>query len=339
MYYLKDNPRDDYSFLYMVTESVNNENEFFRRIVNKLLRTDFVSKSKKVLAFLEIHKPSIRKVGPDGIVFGVSEEHDYKYMLVKILGSAGENAGKLVVMLDEFPETLENIIKDEGLAAGRHFLQSNRELRQDADACGNVRFIYAGSIGLENIVGKHDLSKSIIDLARIQIPPLKEDESMNMIVRLLEDMPFSLSENLIDYIHQKIKWLIPFYLQLVFEQLRDMHRDDHMDGISVETIDRAMDLMIRKRNHFEPWFTRLRSSIKGNEFNFVKEVLNLASETGVIESNRIYDLAVKHGVEDTHKDLIGSLVYDGYINNDDEAREYRYNSPILQMWWWKYVAN
>ena len=33
MYYLMDNPKDGYTIIYLITQSVNNENEFFRRIM------------------------------------------------------------------------------------------------------------------------------------------------------------------------------------------------------------------------------------------------------------------------------------------------------------------
>ena len=82
-----ENPKGDYSFVYLITESVNNENEFFRRVVNKVLKTDFVQKSKKVIAFLEKHKPTIKKVGPQGVEFGISDELDYRDMLINILKS------------------------------------------------------------------------------------------------------------------------------------------------------------------------------------------------------------------------------------------------------------
>ena len=40
-----------------------------------------------------------------------------------------------------------------------------------------------------------------------------------------------------------------------------------------------------------------------------------------------------------YKDIVVSLVYDGYINNNENIKIYRFNSPILRMWWRKYVAN
>ena len=50
--HLLENPKDHYNMLLIDTESINSENEVFRKIVNRILRTDYVRKSQKVLTFL-----------------------------------------------------------------------------------------------------------------------------------------------------------------------------------------------------------------------------------------------------------------------------------------------
>jgi len=67
--------------------------------------------------------------------------------------------------------------------------------------------------------------------------------------------------------------------------------------------------------------------------------LNFTSEKSAMTSNEIFDLAVKYELDSSYRDIIGSLVYDGYINNHDEVHTYRFNSPILRMWWRQNVAN
>jgi len=339
MYYLLDNPKDNYSFLYLITESINNENEFFRRIVNKVIKTDHVKNSQKFLTFLEKHKPAIKKVGPDGIEFGTREEHNYFEMLIRILRSVSSEDRRLIIMLDEFSETLENIIEDEGEGAGKHFLQSNRELRHDPEFSNSVQFIYTGSIGLENIASTLNEIKTINDLSRLKIPPLKTEEAKNLIQLLLQNVPFVLSESSIDFILQRIEWLIPFYIQLVIQELKNIHRYENIDRITENTLKRAFSGMLEQRNHFEHWHTRLRASFKVNHYNFVKELLNIISENDTIHSNEIVNLALKYQLENTYKDIVGSLVYDGYINNNEDNNVYRYNSPILRMWWRQNVAN
>ena len=339
MFHLLDNPKDNYPFLYLITESINNENEFFRRIVNKALKIDLVKSSQKIITFLEKNMPSIKKVGPDGIEFGVQEEHNYLEILTRILKSISSDGKKLIIMLDEFPETLENIIADDGEGAGRHFLQSNRELRQDPELADHIQLIYTGSIGLENVASRLNSTKNINDLSRLVIPPLSTEEAKTFINLLLENVPFTLSDSLINYILEKIEWLIPFYIQLILEALTYLQRNEKAETITEAMIDRSFNEMLKERNHFEHWHTRLRASFKGNEYNFLKELLNIASENNKITSKEIINLAVKYRLEDTYKDLLGALVYDGYINNNDDRNIYRYNTPVLRMWWRQNVAN
>jgi uncharacterized protein len=339
MYYLQDNPKEGFDFLFLDTESINNENEFFRRIVNKVLKSDAVKSSQKISAFLKKHVPSIKKIGPDGVEFGVKEDLNYLELLGNIIKSISDDQKKIVIMLDEFPQTLENIINDEGEAAGKHFLFSNRELRQDVEASKNVHFIYTGSIGLENIVSKMNSIKSINDLSRLVITPLTPAEATNLVELLLQNVTYKLSETLIRYIFEKIEWLIPFYIQLMIQELKDLHREEKLTDIIQGDVDRAFEKMLTQRQHFEHWHTRLRSALKGDEYNFSKKILNIISENETIHSNEIIDLAVKFKLEDKFKDVIGSLIYDGYINNNEDPAVYRYNSPILRMWWRQNVAN
>jgi len=339
MYYLKDNPKNNFDFLLLDTESINNENEFFRRVVNKVLKADAIKSSKKISAFIQKHMPSITKIGKDGVEFGVKDDLNYFEMLSNILKSIEPGQGKLIIMLDEFPQTLENIIVDEGEQAGRHFMHSNRELRQDDEVSQHVQFIYTGSIGLENIVGKMNAPKTINDLSRLVIPPLKPIEAKDLVKRFLKNVPFDLSDPLIDYILKKIEWLIPFYIQLSIEGLKDLHRDENLKSIAIADIDQVFKNMLDQRNHFEHWHSRLRTTMKGDDYNFSKQILNIVSENETIGSAEIHNIAVKYKVEDTFKDLVGALVYDGYINNSDDKKMYRFNSPILRMWWRQNVAS
>ena len=339
MYYLADHPKKDFNFVYIITESVNNENEFFRRILKKILTTDFVKKSEKAKTLLEKYKPSIIKIGAEGIEFGVSEDKDYFEMLSNVLKSDHPAGEKMVIMIDEFPETLENIIEDGTESAGKHFLQTNRELRQDDEISKNVQFIYTGSIGLENVVSRLNVMSTINDLVRLKVPPLKREEALDLIGELLAGVRFKLSKEVKNYILTHIEWLIPFYIQLIMQELQNISREDKVALVQKEHVDAALKGVLDQRSHFEHWHTRLRTTIKGKDYNFVKEVLNITAENGELNSNDIFNLAVKHEKEDTFKDFIGTLVYDGYINNNDDPHTYRFNSPILKMWWRQNVAN
>ena len=75
-------------------------------------------------------------------------------------------------MIDEFTQTLENIIRKEGEDNAIHFLQSIRECRFDGVIKDKVLFIYTGSIGLENVANRLSAIDLVSDLDSVKVSPL-----------------------------------------------------------------------------------------------------------------------------------------------------------------------
>ena len=126
---------------------------------------------------------------------------------------------------------------------------------------------------------------------------------------------------------------------MTIQAVKDLKREYDIPEVSDSTIDKAFLEMIDQRNYFDHWHTRLRRMFCTEDYNFAKELLNVVSENASIEANEIHDLAVKHKVEANYKGIVDSLKYDGYINKDVESKTFRFNSPILKLWWYNNVAN
>jgi hypothetical protein len=104
-------------------------------------------------------------------------------------------------------------------------------------------------------------------------------------------------------------------------------------------IDEAFEDAAKRNKDFKHWQTRLKSAFKANEFKFAVEILNRISVDASITSNDIADVAVKYQCEDNFKEIIRSLIHDGYINNTTDIKIYKFNSPLLKQWWFNNVAN
>ena len=212
MLHLHDQGMEGYYFIYLITESVNNENEYFKRILNKIFDTAFLTPlqkfSKKASQVLKDRAARVSEIGKT-IKFDSETTLSFRDEFIHIIKSIDLEGQRVILMIDEFSQTIENIIEDEGKNSAIRFLQCNRELRQDPEINQKIQFVYAGSIGLENIVNR-------------------------------------------------------------------------LDAVN---------------------------------------------------------LGQKLNVTGTYKDIVNSLLYDGYINNNDDPRVYRFNSPLLKMWWRKNVAN
>jgi len=341
MYKVLDKPKTNYIPVYIDTESADSQNEFWHKLFHALMEEDFVNglqnSAKTLLAKLINIK--ITKISATGVEFADGEVLDYKEAFKRLIKDLDSDK-KLIIMIDEFAQTIENIIKyeDDGIKSATSLLKAHRELRQDIKFSQKVTFIYAGSIGLESVVAKMDAIKHINDLNSIKISPLSRLEAQEFAKQLFANNKINIAHDEIVYLLDKIEWLIPFYIQLLAQEIRKLHRKS--PNVTPKMIDQAIDNSLQHRQHFETWFSKIKVAFKNDDYLFAKEILNTISDHRSMESLSIANIAAKHSLtDDDAKEIIHSLIYDGYINNNDNPREYRFNSPILRLWWNKNVAN
>ena len=341
MYKVLDEPKTNYIPVYIDTESADSQNEFWQKLFHALIEEDFVNglKNSAKTLWSKLTTIKITKISATGVEFGNGELLNYKEAFKRLIKDLDSDK-KLIIMIDEFAQTIENIIKyeDEGIKSAASLLKTHRELRQDIKFSQKVTFIYAGSIGLESVVAKMDAIKHINDLNSIKILPLSLPEAQEFTQQLFAKNNITIRHDEIIYLLDKIEWLIPFYIQLIAQEIRKLYRKDPM--VNRQMVDQAIDSSLQHRQHFETWLSKIKTAFKNKDYLFAKEILNTISENMSMESLNIANIAAKHSLnDDDAKEIIHSLVYDGYINNNDNPKEYRFNSAILRMWWNKNVAN
>lgn len=342
-------PRDGYLVKYIIVQSVDQENEFYKLLFNELIE------DKKIFGQLEgyFRQAStvikdyinrINKIGTNEVTLDHSVSLDYESELKQLIRAIDEGSEKIILEVDEFPHAVENILKiDE--RAGVRFLQSTREFRQDDRLSCKVQFVFTGSIGLGNIVKKIGQSNLIADLVSIPIPPLSWEEAGSLIKELVlgqkqfHKIDLPLTDTCIDYLLKKIDWLIPYYIQIMVDELCDIHAEDR--PLNKQAVDEAFSRIIKNRykhdHYFEHWKSRLKIAFDDlPQYNLAREVLNLLAANQLLDRAVFHDLGVKHGVADPQY-VLSVLEYDGYLN-EHEGR-FRFNSPILKEWWYKNVAN
>ena len=341
MFNLQDNPQDGYIVVYVDTESADSENEFWQKLFNALMAEDFTNSlkvySQQFWTFLT--KIKIKKVSTEGVEFGDGIITDYATAFERLVKEL-DGDKKLIIMVDEFAQTVENIIKYEDDKSAESFLRTHQVLRKNPSILNHVTFIYAGSIGLESVVAKIASMKFISDLNSIKVNPLTFDDAEVFTEQLCKSVSIKMSNKTIIYLLEKIEWLIPFYIQLLIQELKTFSRENNVSEIDEEIIELAIKRAIDHKNYFEHWRSKLKEGFKKKGYLFSKEILNTISEDNMMTSLQISNIATKHELDDDYaREIIHSLVYDGYINNHDNVKEYRFNSPILKLWWYKNVAN
>lgn len=346
--YLERNPRNGYLIKYKSVQSVDSINEYFKQIYKLLLEDD------SIFGFYKMHYEKtkgavkslisrIRGFSTDGIEIDPEEQVDYYSECKTLLKTLPKDFNTLLFLIDEFPDAVRNISNDDK-KEGIRFLQLIRELRQEFNDI-NLQFVYSGSIGLGNVVNKLGRSDLINDIVNIEVPPLNRDEAKELITRLAiglskENENFEISDQIQDYILKKDSWLIPYYIQIIVDELFDFFIETDKKPTE-STIDKVIDKIIRDRykyqDYFENWKTRLKQAFEKKEYSCALAILNYISTNGSMDYDTIYNISVKHGIDDL-KDITNVLEYDGYINKNPE-KIYMFNSIILKEWWYINVAS
>lgn len=347
LFYLMDNKIGNYVYAYVDTEAIDNEQAFYKKLLKELMKVEEIQHSKKIKALFENGQKFLKKIKSvkilgHGLDFHEDEaEVDYLSDIINLLSGIELDEGKhLVILMDEFPQTIQNIVEaNKGETAhAKQFLKSNRELRINPDINLKVRFIITGSIGLNHTVAAIDSSAFVNDLNSLEVDPLTEQEAKQLINELLATKGLTIDEVVSIHLLQKIEWLIPFHIQLAVLEIFALAHNNRQ--INNEMVDEAFTRIVeaRNNNHFEHYYSRLKQHFKSHEFKYAEKLLCVLAEEGTIDKGILFNLSVEFGVQENWKKILDILMYDGYINNVGNKNIYRFNSPILRMWWQKFIS-
>jgi hypothetical protein len=141
----------------------------------------------------------------------------------------------------------------------------------------------------------------------------------------------------IDAIVTAVEWPIPFYLNLVFEQLRVVVAERQCSP-SPALVEFALQrLMQYGRTHFDHWDERLRKMLDDRMVHCCEIVLALACREAAGVTINTVDLRLSQEVAGDRQrsevlgQLLDFLTSDGYLVREDGA--VRFRSALLRRYW------
>jgi len=166
-----------------------------------------------------------------------------------------------VVCVDELPIFVLSLLKnDKGGERAASFLNWFRNARQANSK--SVRWVVAGSIGLDTIVARLNISDTINDFSILPISAFDDATAHGLLERLGESYGIVLHETARQHLIARVGWPIPYYLQLMFSTIKDTLPADQF-GVEVEDIDRTFDALLTPayKAHFDYWHQRLAQEL------------------------------------------------------------------------------
>lgn len=330
---LADNPPEGYICMYQDIESIQTKNEFYERLFELFLQcVGKVTQIRKKL--LTLWKSfGVEELGE---TFKLKDrEVDYKTLLRKLIPDLAKVNISIVIFLDEFAEVISKLNRKELKDDAIDILHTLREIRSEG-GFKNFTLVFAGSIGLQHVIKTIDRLKLINDLHPIHTEALNDTEADQFIGQLLSEATISFSDDSRQYMKNKIAYLLPYYIQLMLEEIDLVAYNEENADITRQTIDSAFDNVLGKSPNFEDWLVRLKQ-YQHEHFPFINDILKTCAHKQRITLQEIYNLALseKHNREDDYMDFVEQLINEGYLTEINNSKTYRFLSPFLQSFWLK----
>ena len=217
----------------------------------------------------------------------------------------------------------------------REFLYWMRKLRQKYL---HVKWMLAGSIGLDTVASRLNIADAINDL-RIETLGAFDGATAHDLLRTLSaNYGLTLEDPVRERVLARVGWLIPYYLQLVFDKLREWQKPEagHVDAV----VDTLLDAS--HKGLFDYWRQRLRDELGRPDADHASALLHPACRTpegvrrGVFQQVLTASIADADAREDKLRYLLDVLENDGYLV--EEEKRWRFRSPLLREYWSRRVA-
>lgn len=340
LYHLRDNAVGGHQYVYIDAESIANEDDFYRLILKEIVK-EFkpkIAKFMRMAGHIAKRIKAIKIAGQELEFDEAVQVPSYFEDLVELLaGLKLENKSKLVLLIDEFPQVIQNILKAKGEVAARHFLQTNRAMRIHPEVMLHVRFVVTGSTGLNYTVSAFNSTAFINDLNTYEIEPLTKTEAEIFLSEQFANRDIELPHNVSDYLLQKLQWWSLFHLQIMVQELIRQR----ISRLETSNIDQAFHDIISYRNesHFAHYKSRLYDQFKGSDLEYALLILQQTAANGQLSYAEMRKLAITLNMPEHFRRVLQVLVYDGYINDGADENVFRFNSPIVRLWWKKFICN
>lgn len=342
LFRMRDEPLEGWKCVYLTVEAVDSEARFIARLLKEVYKLKpkgtFWSKLGATIHGVLEHLGSV-DAGPVELKLTEAITRDWQEVGDTLLRLLGGIEARTLLLIDEFPIFVRRLLeREDGHERARLLLDWFREVRLDSSVeDAEVHFLLAGSIGLDAVVNRVQMTGTINDLEVFRLGPFSLEQADRFLELLgeAEDMPLTpeVRERLLSH----VTWRIPYHLQLMFSEI---HRAVRFRGKALDPglVDEAYESMLdpNKRKHFAHWDERLRDPLLApGERDLLAALLAAAARdpAGIgLDTARQIRAEVAPTLDE--EPLLLGLGHDGYLVED--GSRWRFASSLLKDWWLKW---
>jgi hypothetical protein len=331
---IEEKKKSGWKCVYIDLEEKTSEEGFIRQIIDSFTEgnvwkhlADGMSKGVSSL----LRKMEKVSIGPVDFNFAKREEQEDFY---KNLKDSIRHDEDIFIAVDELTLFLGILYNSENGAEKVAFILNwLRSLRQVSQT--KVRWLFCGSVGLRNFTSSLELGYTINDLTEFSLDELTHDEAVGLFTQLCKSENINASDDVVEYMLDKLHWNIPYFIQVIFSKLIDSY-----DGVAVTTadIDDAYGSLCSD-SYLNTWSERLKE-YRDLEVPARRTLKVLASKPDGMNRDELF-AAVSASFDTTKVDdvdyllskLLRMLENDGYLLKNGSVRTFR--SPLLRDYWYQ----
>jgi len=243
-----------------------------------------------------------------------------------------------LILVDELPVFVQKLQERDGAEAIREFLYWLRAMRQKHQ---RIRWLYAGSIGLDSVARRNQVEGALNDLEPFTLGPFDTETARLFLADLAGRRGCTLAEDADAHIVTRLGWLSPYYLERIGE---DACGRAGADGrVDAALADAAMDrlLDLDKRLYWASWREHLDRNFPDPDRTRLYRILETVAKAEDGADGSLLLAALTRGDQPVSelglRDLVDTLVTDGYLIRGNDGR-WRFLMQLLKEWWLRFVV-
>lgn len=243
-----------------------------------------------------------------------------------------------LILVDELPIFIQSLSERKESTAIKSSLYWLRSMRQKYT---NIRWLYAGSIGLDTVARRHNVEGALNGLHPYTLEPFDEKNARNFLTDIADRRNCKFESEASDAIISRLGWLSPYYLERVAEDAC-LEASDNCP-IAPQTVDAAMDrlLDLPKRLYWASWREHLDRNFTEPHRSHLYTVLKTVAQGESGADRNLILTKLNRGGEPVDeveiRDMLDTLISDGYLDQRNDGRYY-FRMNLLREWWLRYVV-
>lgn len=334
---LSENSKNNWSFVFIDLQSCASGIEMIARLAEKMHQhPDFKNKVYLLLKPIFSVFKIVEEISAGDFSIKIREHlnaGNWQDKGRQLLEKIESNNKRTFLVFDEFPDLINKLYKNQGIAGVEVLLDWLRPEIQATVPNNNMSIVLSGSIGLEPVLGRLKLMDKINNLSVYRLKPWKREIAKKCFKALAKYRAIPIHDDAIEYLLDQLGIYIPYHIQRSWARLYEYLQEEEQTIVNKEIAEHVFkNIILRSEStsmvcHYED---RLEETLGQYNFPIAIELLDNMCDGEWLSLDAALQFQGGNIDMDIHY-ILEVLVHDGYLNT--ENNQWIFSDSLLRKWW------